>query len=228
MFKLESKFKALDKIYGLYDRFAESLVIACKKSCASCCTCNATLTTLEGYWIVDHLIRAGKLELLNRIALQSGMNRFQPKMTTNRIAELCAAGVEPPDDRNDSPRGICAFLRENLCDIYLFRPFGCRCLLSRIHCRDTGTADIDAFVLSVNTLFLQVIEHVDADGYFGNLLDILGFLSIEKHREDYDEGSLTVSDVPLIKNRPLTKLFIPPEHRVRIQPLLRSLQGIRV
>ncbi len=43
---------------------ATSLDVACKKNCAHCCTANVTLTTLEGYKIVDHLIATGKLDVI--------------------------------------------------------------------------------------------------------------------------------------------------------------------
>jgi len=228
MILLEKKLQALREIYGRYDNFVEDLKIVCEKHCASCCTCNVTLTTLEGYWIVDRLMRTEQSNTLDRICRLPDGRRFQPKMTTNRMAEFCAEGREIPEEKNDPRWGICALLEDTLCTVYPFRPFGCRCLLSRLHCRESGTADIDAFTVSVNTLFLQVIEHVDADGCSGNLMDILSFLAVETHRKRYEKGALTISDGVLIRNRPLTKLFIPPEYRKRIQPILQSLQEIRI
>ena len=62
---------------------------------------------------------------------------------------------------------------------------------------------------------------------FGNLVDILRSMAGETHRTDYACGSLSVSGLRLIRNRPMKKLFVPPEHRMRIQPILRSLQAIR-
>ena len=228
MLKLEAKLYALERIYGLYDRFVEDLEIVCEPHCSACCTCNVTLTTLEGYWIADHLVRAEKLDLLDRIARHRNGKRFQPKMTTNMLAERCAGGKEIPEEEIDPGWGSCALLEEDLCTIYSFRPFGCRCLLSRIDCRETGAADIDTFVLSVNTLFLQIIEHVDADGYSGNLMDVLPLMALDSHRKDYADGSLNLSGGPLIRNRPMGKLFVPPEHRARMQPILQSLREIRV
>jgi hypothetical protein len=225
---LDAKLRALREIFGLYDRFAQEIQTACGKHCASCCTCNVTLTTLEGYRIVEQLIRGGQERLLNRIRDLSGGRRFQPKMTTNRLAELCFEGRKIPEEKIDPKWGMCAFLEDALCAVYPFRPFGCRCMLSRIHCGTAGAADIGAFTVSVNTLFLQVIEHVDAGGYSGNLADIISFLAVEEHRKDYENEVPSVSNGALMRNRPLRKLFLPPEHRERIQPILRSLQAIRV
>jgi len=228
MFNLETKLQALGRIYEIYHRFVKDFDIACEKSCSSCCTCNVTLTTLEGYRIVEHLIGSGGFDRLEQIARYPDTERFHPKITTNMLAELCAEGGKIPDEQNDPTWGGCIFLEADLCAVYEFRPFGCRCMVSRINCRDTGTADVDDFAVSVNTLFLQTIEHIDCDGYSGNLVDILRLMTDETHRIDYGNGSLGVSGLRMIRNRPMKKLFVPPEHRVRIQPILRSLQAIRV
>jgi hypothetical protein len=108
------------------------------------------------------------------------------------------------------------------------RPFGCRCFISEYPCGETGCADIDPFVLSVNTLFLQFIEHVDADGYSANLTDMLCFMRSESHREQYRKGELKVAHGAFIANRPISVFFIPPEHRRKVEPILKSLQQIRV
>ena len=228
MFTLETKVHALAEIYGQYDRFVETPDIACEKYCSACCTCHVTLTTLEGYGIVEHLIRTEKADLLHRMMRLPDMTRFQPKTTTNMLAELCAGGKEIPEEKIHPAGESCMLLAECLCSVYPVRPFGCRCLVSRVKCQETGAADIDPFVVSVNTLFLQTIEHLDHDGYTGNLLDILAFLGDETHRRAYAGGAMTLSAETLVRNRPMTKLFVPPEHRFRIRPILRSLQDIRV
>jgi hypothetical protein len=149
-------------------------------------------------------------------------------MTTNMLADLCARGQAVPEENNDASWEECPFLENRKCPIYRLRPFGCRCFVSEHPCGESGFADIDPFVLSINTLFLQFIEHVDADGYTANLIDMLGFMRSYSHREEYREGSLKISNKAFIANRPISVFFIPPEHRERAAPLLRSLQQIRV
>ena len=83
-------------------------------------------------------------------------------------------------------------------------------------------------MLSVNTVFLQSIEHLDADGCTGNLLDMLGVMASEKNRRYYENNSFRCSNVGLIPNQPLKVLMIPPEHRTRMQPILQSLREIRI
>jgi len=90
---LEKKIVALDRIYAAYDRFCATLDVACKKYCAQCCTSNVTLTTLEGHKILDHLIAAGKLNIIDELKHTVATNRYQPQVSTARPAELYAAAI---------------------------------------------------------------------------------------------------------------------------------------
>jgi hypothetical protein len=122
----------------------------------------------------------------------------------------------------------CPLLVDRLCPIYELRPHGCRCLVSRRKCAETGYAAFDDFVLSVNTVFLQAIEHVDAGGCSGNLVDVLQVLSDERNREAYRNSALHCSTNQLIPNQPLEVLMIPPEHRTRIESILEELRQITI
>ena len=62
---IEQKLDLLNRIYGIYDAFAGSLEVACRKYCAHCCTSNVSLTTLEGYRLV-HSLEPDQLEYLQR------------------------------------------------------------------------------------------------------------------------------------------------------------------
>ena len=144
------------------------------------------------------------------------------------LAQLCARGDDPPraEDNRDLP--ACPLLQNHQCPIYELRPYGCRCLVSRHNCGDKGFAEIDNFVLSVNTVFLQTIEHVDAGGCSGNLVDVLQTLSIEQNRNAYCSNTLHCSANKLIPNQPLEVLMIPPEHRTKMEPILKDLRRITV
>jgi hypothetical protein len=148
---------------------------------------------------------------------------FRPLLTTNRIAELCRQGREIPEEAFGDPAEICPLLEENACPVYSLRPFGCRCLVSRVPCRESGTAEMPDFVLTVNTVFLQMIEHLDATGCTGNLADVLLCLLSAENRHAYEEGRLSCNATGLIGNHPLTVLMVPPEHRNRLQPILGAL-----
>ncbi len=224
---LNSKLGILDQIYRVYDEFVAGLHTACKKYCAGCCTRNVTLTTLEGYFIATHMISYGKSSLFENIERAIPERRFQPKTTTNRLADLCMKGEDPPEEKHENLSESCPLLKDNLCPIYPVRPFGCRCLVSKQDCRKQGYAEIDPFILSVNNLFLQFIEHVDFQGFSGNLIDVLKFMASKNNRRSYKRNTLNNPDTGLIPNLKITVLMIPPEHRVEIKPILNALQNIK-
>jgi hypothetical protein len=75
---------------------------------------------------------------------------------------------------------------------------------------------------------LQVIEHIDASGFSGNLADILMFLATKENRRAHEANALKFPNAPLISNLPIKVLMIPPEHRMHIQPILNALNNINV
>jgi len=225
---ITSKLKILDEIYAIYEKFAASLNLACKKYCDHCCTSGVTLTTLEGYKIIERLSVDTGTDIIQKIHSASQINRYRPQISTNGLARMCADGVEPPDETGGGNWEDCPVLLDHLCPIYELRPFGCRCLVSRHRCRETGYAEMDDFVLSVNTVFLQTIEHVDAEGCSGNLIDVLQAMSDEKNRAAYRNGKLHCTGNGLITNQPLEVLMIPPEHREDMEPILQELRRVKV
>lgn len=211
-------------MYQLYDNILASHDLACRKFCSVCCTRNVVMTTLEGYQIGRHLLFHDQMKLLEKLKTDVSLPRFQPRTTTNQIARLCAAGNDLPAEENVSAPGVCPLLEDNLCRIYAVRPFGCRCLVSKKNCARTGSAEMDDFLLSVNSVFLQYIEHIDGKGCSGNLTDVLLWLEPEQNRQAYESGDRPESG--LIGNLPIQFLFIPPEHRIRMKPILESLQSL--
>ena len=224
---LNSKIAVLDQIYREYEKFVDRLDIACKKYCAECCTRNVTLTTLEGYLIATHMISYGESGLLENIESALPKKRFQPLTTTNRLADLCMKGGDPPEEKHHDSNERCPLLKDNLCPIYPVRPFACRCFVSKKDCRKQGYAEVDPFVLSVNNLFLQVIEHVDSQGFSGNLIDVVKFMASKNNRHNYKGNTLNHQDTALIPNLKISVLMIPPEHRVKITPIFKALQNIK-
>ena len=224
---LNGKLVALDHIYRIYDEFADSLELACKKGCAHCCTTSVTLTTIEGYKIIEQLLPKKDVAWTGQIRRASEQAHFRPQITTNQLAQMCAEGLEPPEEKQPE-HNTCPFLSHDQCPLYHVRPFGCRCLVSRHDCGEHGYANIDDFVLSVNTVLLQSIEHLDADGCSGNMLDVLMVMTGQENRQAYKEGKLDCTSTGLIQNQPLAVLMIPPEHRARMKPILQSLRDIQI
>jgi len=226
--EINSKLKILDQIYAIYDRFSASLDLACKNKCDHCCTSGVTLTTLEGYKIIARLTSDPDTDVIQKIHSASQIKRLRPQITTNRLAQLCAADIDPPEEADNLDLQACPLLLDHQCPIYELRPYGCRCLVSRHNCGEKGYAEIDDFVLSVNTVFLQTIEHVDSGGCSGNLVDILQAMSIAQNREAYGSSALHCTANKLIPNQPLEVLMIPPEHRTRMEPILEELRQIKL
>jgi hypothetical protein len=145
-------------------------------------------------------------------------------MTINGFAALCVAGGEPPEEENDPAWGCCPLLDGGLCSVYPLRPFACRCLLSETVCSSVRPALVPPFILTVNTVFLQVIENLDAGGLTGNLSDLVPALARGLF------PPLPEAEKGLVRNRKADRLLVPPEHAGRIRPVLtamsRACQGV--
>ena len=225
---LNAKLTILERMIGIYDRFVGQFDLACEKYCAHCCTANVTMTTLEGYRIISHLEKTGAMHYLDTIARQSHPDRFTPQVSINRMADICARDGDPPDEYMNPDASPCPVMDSDACSFYTVRPFGCRCMVSAHNCGQTGFADMDPFILTVNDVFLQHLEHIDAQGYTGNFADVMQFLESDEHRQEYAAGRLGAAPAGLGANQPVFVLMIPPEHRERIQPLMVEIRSIEV
>jgi Fe-S-cluster containining protein len=224
--ELQQKLALLNRIEALYDAYAGTLALACRKGCHSCCTRNVTLTTLEAYRLLEGLSLEVRGPLLARAAAQAGRNRFRPTVTTNQLAELCLAGEDPPAEDADPAWGPCPLLTDAACPVYPLRPFGCRSFVSLRGCAQIGCAEQTPLMVTVNTVFLQVIEHLDQTGCSGNFSDLLRVLAPADARRAYRQGALGCGSNGLIRNRPVRILMVPPEHQDPLRPWVARLQRL--
>ena len=225
---LNAKLTLLEGMIDIYDRFVSEFDLACEKYCAHCCTANVTMTTLEGYRIISHLEKTGGTYCLETIARQSHPDRYTPQVSINRMADICARDGDLPEEQLNPDAGPCPALEGDACPLYPVRPFGCRCMVSAGNCGQTGFADMDPFILTINDVFLQYLEHIDARGYTGNFADVMQFIESDENRQDYTAGRLGAVPAGLVANQPVFVLMIPPEHRERIQPWLTQIRSIHV
>ena len=223
---IERRLSVLGRIYNLYAEFIAPYDMVCRHGCAACCTCNVTLTTLEGYRLLAGLEGGARGALLEKARAASGGKRFQPQITINEIARLCRDGMPVPDEPVDPAWGACPVLLDDACPLYALRPFGCRCMVSRRDCRRTGHAQVDDEILTVNNLFLQHIEHIDALGGTGSLIDVLHYFDHPSRWTTYQETMTITEDSGLAPNRPIPVLMVPPEHRRQVQSLLQKLRHL--
>jgi hypothetical protein len=99
-------------------------------------------------------------------------------------------------------------------------------MVSGMDCRNTGYAHVDDVVLTVNNLFLQHIEHIDARGGTGSLIDILRYFDQPARMETYRNQMAIIKNANLALNRSIPVLMVPPEHRSQVQPILQQLQQL--
>ena len=206
----EKSKKALLEIYTRYETWAGQFAFACEKGCATCCTRSVTMTTLEGELIYEYIM--GKPELvpyLDRLP----ENTPAPATTTNQFALACLQESVLEEESHTWDLNPCIFLRENCCTIYPIRSFMCRSFGSRVKCELTGSAEVDPIFLTLNTIIMQCIEHLDQDRPWGNLNSILRSLT--------GKGEKTS-----LKSEPIPGFLIPPEEADRLHSQMNTLLKI--
>ena len=216
----------LKQMYALYDKAVEHIDVVCRKKCSSCCTCNVTLTSLEADLLIAGLAPQEKKDLKTRIKRHFPPKRFIPKMTTNMFARMCMENKDIPEEENDPSWGQCPMLVDDMCGIYDARPFGCRALLSQVHCAESGYARVPPIVLTINNLFLQYIEHLDQNGFSANLSDMLTLFLSDNSLDDFSDPSLIANDNRFLFNEKIAVLMIPPEHREKVGPLMEKFTAL--
>lgn len=217
----EAKIEWLKKVYALYDEAIEHEAAVCRQKCSSCCTCNVTMTSLETGLLMAAPQAKDKLKSL--MEQHFPQKRYIPKMTTNMFARMCIQDLDMPEEENDPSWGRCPLLVDDMCSVYQARPFGCRALMSRINCGQNGYAQVPPIVLTLNNLFMQTIEHVDENGFFGNLSDMLALFLSDTAFEKLSDFSRITDDNRFCLNEKITALMVPPEHRETVRPVLDKL-----
>ncbi len=209
--------KNLLTIYKLYGVWAEEFDFACEKGCATCCTQSVSMTLLEGE-LIDDYIRSEKPELRNVLnnLPESSLN---PK-TTNQFAAACLQEEENADDVDSWNMTPCVFLKKNCCTIYPVRSFMCRSFGSKVPCDRRGEAEIEPLFLTLNTIILQCIEHIDQGRPWGNMNTILQMV---KGKNSGGQGD---SEKNFRISEPIPGFLIPPDEAASIENQLQILQKI--
>lgn len=208
------KENVLTCIYNAFDNWLTQWDFVCKKGCSACCTQHVTMTSLEGALIYRYVHNNKKENWLYSL-LQSVEGIDQPGPTTNEFADRCLKDevVEPPLRSHEDP---CPLLYDQCCTIYEVRPFNCRCFASFEKCGPNHAAVVPDFILTGATTVLQIIEHLDQRGQWGNMFDILRI-----HSNRYSQKCRILQRIHECK--PLPGFLIPPEDFDQVQPLLESI-----
>ena len=206
----------LRSIYELYPTWAKKFDFACRKGCSTCCTQSVSMTMLEGELIHDY-IRSEKPELLATLK-NLPANSLNP-VTTNQFAAACLREEEAEEEVDSWNMTPCVFLQDNCCSIYPVRSFMCRSFGSRVSCDRKGEAEIEPLFLTLNTIILQCIEHLDQGRPWGNMNTILQMV------EDKNSGK-PVKQINFRIAEPLPGFLIPPDEADTIQDPLQTLLKI--
>ena len=218
------------RIYKLYDEWASSrYAFYCRKGCASCCTQDVTVTAIEGEIIIEY-IKTNKTCAVASVLKNSKPAAIQkPRQTTNAFARNCFAGINTPEqDNNNAIKVPCGFLLEdNACNIYPARPFGCRCFASQDDCRKYGKAHQPEELVAINTVTMQIIEHLGQKKPWGNLYDMLLFLwTMHKDKKDSflcSDEAMCLSKSRLSKAEPIPGFLVLPSEQPAVEGYLNFI-----
>lgn len=209
--------KNLLTIYTLYADWAEEFDYACHQGCATCCTQSVSMTMLEGELIHEY-IRTERPELMAILdALPEGA--ATPK-TTNQFAAACLREEEDGDEPDSWNMAPCVFLRENCCTVYPVRSFMCRSFGSRVPCGLRGEAEVEPLLLTLNTVILQCLEHLDQGRPWGNMNTILRLVQeIRPGESGRLKENMRISG-------PIPGFLIPPDETAAMHNKLQALLEI--
>ncbi len=204
------------RIYRLFDEWAGEYNFACGEGCATCCTRSVTMTSLEGEVIRDYI--NGRPELLARLH-NLPVDAPTPILTTNGFAAACFREEEIANGSTTWDMRPCVFLDHNRCPIYPVRSFMCRSFGSQVRCREDTAAVVSPLYLTLTTVIMQCIEHLDQGNPWGNMLSILHCQSLTGPQTD-----LLTKQLP--RAEPIPGFFIPPGEADRLSDQIRTLMGL--
>jgi len=198
-----TKLNILSILYNFFNDFVKDFEYACHPGCNTCCTVDVVCTTLEASFLLKKL-KISKEIIPNKY--------YQPNISINESAHLYLNGKIPPPEKSQRALERCPLLnKEGLCSVYSHRPFACRAMMSRTICKKGQEADIHPFLVYVSFVFMQIIEHLDQEGFSANLWDIIK--NDSKH---------------FTPNRSFPGLLVPIEYKARIKSMIRRILNLEL
>jgi hypothetical protein len=220
---LDLKHSLLVAIYDTYDEASMPFPSACQRDCRVCCTQNVLATTLEVELILEDMERKSRYDLLEKMRDAEKRERLQPGLTVNSLAGYCLRREEPPYEDREFDTTACPLREESGCAIYHVRPFGCRSLWSEEICQPEAEAVMSPVLVSLNGVFQQILEHADAGGLYGNMIDLICALSEPTERTAYRAGHGLEPTAVLHTTQPNPGFLVLPQHRHAVMSALNSL-----
>ncbi len=214
---------ALKALFNFHEDFVGRLAFSCRPGCSTCCSVNVSITSLEASYLCKHTALSDT-RLQERINAANHRPHFIPTVTTNKIAQYCLRQQKPPEEEGIHAPGQCPLLdSEGLCSVYENRPFSCRAMSSIQRCQADGEAVIPPILMTINLAVYQLIEHLDAAGTSGNMLNMLagdernripntpfpGFLITEREKAPFQRFLQKIKKYSV--DRKLLADFFPPQ-----------------
>jgi len=206
----------VERIYAIFSEWCENRVWACRKGCASCCTQNVTVTSLEARQVIAFIRDNNRKEWLVA-RLDGHLSPHRPNYTINTLARACLAGKELAEEFSSTPVA-CPFLMEGCCTIYPVRPFACRSFLSMKRCTPSQPALVENAHLAAATAINQLLEHLDQRNPWGNMLDMLTMLLAEDKEEQNSSATRHT-----LRSQPLPGFMLGPDEYDQVAPLLERI-----
>lgn len=212
-----SRLQTLADLYNLQETTFQTFDKACTPGCTFCCTRNVVITGLEAEFLSLAMGEKENTRLETAFSQTPALLRMQPRLTLNAMAALYMKGEDPPEDLTDPSWWPCPLLDDKTgkCTAYAHRPMACRCMISKIRCNADTFADMKEDTILLHTLFLQAVEHLDANGKSANLMDLL--------MEIRHPGS---NPVAMPKNHKIPMLMIPKSSQEKLRPILGEISQI--
>lgn len=76
------------------------------------------------------------------------------------------------------------------------------------------------FLVTVNLAIYQILEHIDAEGWYGNMLDII---EVARIKRDQRHRTIDAMEGKVKTNRPLPCFIVPPDEVIRFKSFMRRL-----
>ncbi|MBU4263619.1 MAG: YkgJ family cysteine cluster protein [Proteobacteria bacterium] len=227
------KNKILESIFEKYQQWIENETFHCHRGCSLCCTQNVMITAVEGQHIYNYIVQQKKETWFAGKLLHKRQAQYV-KLTTNDFARLCLEkNTEYGEVEQPQQNGICPFLEENCCNIYAVRPFICRSFASTRDCHDYGSACLDERLLVINTVTMQLIEHLGQKGYWGNMLDVLLALAnhkanggVKKYISDDEMINSAISNT--LTAEPIPGFLLKPEEENEVNLYLQTVLSAKI
>jgi len=175
------------------------------------------MTSLEGEQIIEFFSKKGQEKELQGLLAATEAATNNRLMTTNQFARICLEQKEFTEEKQEAWNfEPCIFLEENVCTIYEVRPFGCRSFGSQVKCAAGRAAQVTPLFVTVNTVLMQIIEHLDSNGgHWGYMVDILKYQTGQSAGQGVAEaqslpGFLVEPDEEKAVSRLLARLYAAP------------------